>query len=74
MLLCDELGGWGGWVGVVPEGRDICICIADSLFVQQRLTQHCKAIILQYKINLIAKRKRKKKTVIPGESLLCKLI
>ena len=30
-MLCDELGGWGGWVGVVQEGRDVCICIADSL-------------------------------------------
>ena len=29
------------------EGEDICINIADSSVVQQKLTQHCKAITLQ---------------------------
>ena len=43
-VLCDDLEGWDG--GEVQEGGDICICIADSLIVQQKLTQHCKAIIL----------------------------
>ena len=39
--------GWG--IGrEVHEGRDICLHVADIHFVvQQKLTQHCKAIILQ---------------------------
>ena len=38
-------GGVGG--GEAQEGGDIGIHIADTLGVQQKLTQHCKAIILQ---------------------------
>ena len=34
-------------VGEVYEGGDICIHTADSLVVQQKLTQHYKAILLQ---------------------------
>ena len=44
-------GGRGGWVwqSLPREGGDICIGIADSLCLQQKLTQHCKAIVLQLK-------------------------
>ena len=51
-MLCDYLDGWdvvGCGVGrrqVLEEG-DTFIHIANSLCVQQKLTQHCKAIILQ---------------------------
>ena len=39
--------GWG-IEREVHKGRDICIHVADIHFVvQQKLTQHCKAIILQ---------------------------
>ena len=31
------------------EGGDTCILIADSPGVQQKVTQHCKATILQFK-------------------------
>ena len=31
----------------MQEGEDICIRIADSLHLQQKLMQHCKAIIPQ---------------------------
>ena len=53
-MLCDNLEGWdgvGGW-REVQEGRNICIPMADSVDVWQKPTQHCKAIILQLKINL----------------------
>ena len=30
-----------------PGGRGTCVYVADSLSVQQKLMQHCKAIILQ---------------------------
>ena len=29
---------------------DICICVTDSLAVQQKLTQHFKSTVLQYKL------------------------
>ena len=41
------MGGMGGGGREVQEGGDICTHIADSFLVQQKLTQHCKAIILQ---------------------------
>ena len=45
-MLCDDLEGWNGECGrEVQEEGDICIPIADSFVVQQKLTQHCKAII-----------------------------
>ena len=42
--------GWGG--SKAQEGADICILIADSHYLQQKLTQPCKAIILQLKNKL----------------------
>ena len=51
-MLGDHLEGWdreGGREGDARRKRygDMCICIADSLFIKQKLTHHCKAIILQ---------------------------
>ena len=38
---------WGGQE--VQEGGNICMLTSDSLSVQQKLTEHCKAIIFQKK-------------------------
>lgn len=38
---------WGEWKEV-RQGGDISVHIADSLCIQQKLTQHCKAIILKF--------------------------
>ena len=51
-MLCDYLEGWDreGWREGDARGKrygDICICITDSLVIKQKLTHHCKAIILQ---------------------------
>ena len=52
LVLCDDLEGWDGGGGrEAQEEGDICIPIAVSLCVQQKLTQHCKAITLQFKKN-----------------------
>ena len=40
-----DLDGWDG--GEVQERGDICIHIAVPFLVEQKLTQSCKAIILQ---------------------------
>ena len=37
---------------MAQKGVDIYVLIADFIVVQRKLTQHCKAIILQLKINL----------------------
>ena len=53
-VLCDDADGWdGGWGRrEAQEGGDICILRADShCHKQQKPTQHCKAVILQLKIN-----------------------
>ena len=46
-MLCSDLNG----KEIQKEG-DMCICAHRSFAVQQKLTQHCKATILQLKINL----------------------
>ena len=53
-MLCDDLEGWDAGAREAQERGDICVHIADSLsaLVQQKLMQHCKAIILQLKIHL----------------------
>ena len=63
--------GWGG--REVQEGGDICIHMADFT-VHQKLTQHCKTIILQLKINFkkyvpqrTVSRKRKKLRPLQSE-------
>ena len=53
---CSEttLGGEGGG-REAREGGDICVHTADSCCCTQRLTRHCKAIILQLKIHSFIK-------------------
>ena len=50
-MLCDDLEGWdreGGREAQERGGMGIYVCIQLIHFVvQQKLTQHCKAIILQ---------------------------
>ena len=50
-MLCDELEGWDREGGKeTQEGRDMGIYVDIQLthfVIQQQLTQHCKAIILQ---------------------------
>ena len=49
-MLCDHPGGKGG-EREGQEGGDICILMADSHCYMAGSIQHCKAIILQLKIN-----------------------
>ena len=44
--------GWGRW-REAQEGRDISIHIVIHAVIEQKLTQHCKAITLQKKIKKI---------------------
>ena len=55
-MLCDHLEGWDreggreGWDREGQEGGEMGIYVHIQLIhcaVQQKLTQHCKAIILQ---------------------------
>ena len=51
-MLCDNLDGWdgGGGMGGRSKREGIYVYIQLIHFgVQQKLTQHCKAIILQLK-------------------------
>ena len=50
-MLCDDLEGWDGSVGRGRLEREgICVHIElIHVVVQQRLMQHCNAIILQLK-------------------------
>ena len=52
-VLCDDLDGWdGGWVGGRSKREGIQVYIQLIHFiVQQKLTQHYKAIICQLKKN-----------------------
>ena len=43
-MLSDDLDGEGA-AREAQQGGDICVLIADSQVVQQKLTQHCKATI-----------------------------
>ena len=48
MLHDDQEGGDGGGGGrKFQESGDICMHIAESVHVWQKLTQHCKTIIFQ---------------------------
>ena len=51
-MLCDDLDGWDGGVEgrLKREGTHVYLRLIHVV-VQQKLTQHCKAIILQSKIN-----------------------
>ena len=47
-MLCDDLDRWGGGVGGRSKREGIYVNIELIHFtVQQKLTHHCKAIILQ---------------------------
>ena len=47
-MLCDDLVGWDGGGGrETQEGGDVCLWLIHV--VPQKLTQHCKIIILQFK-------------------------
>ena len=44
--LCDDLAGWGGvWGGLKREEKSVYIWPVH-IVVEQKLTQHCKVIIL----------------------------
>ena len=46
-MLCDDLDGWDGGEGGRAKKEGIYVYIQLIHFtVQQKLTQHCKAIIL----------------------------
>ena len=53
-MLCDNLEGWDKVVGgrEVQKGGDIYNLWLIHVDVWQKPTQHCKAIILQLKINV----------------------
>ena len=47
-MLCKDLGRWDGGVGRRSRREGIYVYVELIHFiVQQKLTQHCKAIILQ---------------------------
>ena len=49
-MLCGELEGWAKGVGGRSEREGTCVYLKlIHLVVRQKLTQHCKAIILQLK-------------------------
>jgi len=52
-VLLDDLEGWDGeWVGGEFKREGIYAYIwLIHVAVQQKLTQHCKAMILQLKVN-----------------------
>ena len=65
-MLCDNLEGWDG-VGVGERFNKERICVQLWLIhiaVWQKPTQHCKATILQLKINF--KKKYGKSFLIDG--------
>ena len=47
IYLCDKVGGARG----LQEGGDVYTCDLIHVDIWQKTTQHCKAIILQLKIN-----------------------
>ena len=48
-MLCDDLEGWDRGGKEAQKRGGSCILMADSCVVWQKLTQHCKALILQLK-------------------------
>ena len=62
MVLCDDLDGWDGR----SDGREVQekgdTCTADSLSVQEKLMQHCKA-------NYTPIKKQYNKTLLKGKKI-----
>ena len=58
-MLCDDIEDWNaGWGGREDQkGGDIVYLTLLHIVVRQKPTQHCKAIILQLKINFKKVRK-----------------
>ena len=54
-MLHDNLEGWDGWeVGGRFKKEEICVYLwLIHVDVLQKPTQHCKAITLQLKINIL---------------------
>ena len=53
-MLRDDLEGWdGGWWEGGSTGRGYMYTYYLIHVVQQKLTQHCKPIILQLKKNIV---------------------
>ena len=61
-MLCDDLDGWDGR----SDGREVQekgdTCTADSLSVQEKLMQHCKA-------NYTPIKKQYNKTLLKGKKI-----
>ena len=57
-MLCDSVEGWGA-VGGRREVQEETYVYLSLIHVEvwQKLTQHCKAIILQLKINIFFKKR-----------------
>ena len=52
-MLCEDLERWDGVEGgnEVQEGGNVCILWLIHVALWQKPTRHCKAIIIQLKIN-----------------------
>ena len=62
-MVCDDLEGWDGRDGGrEAQGEGIYVYLQLIHIVVQKLTQHCKAIILQWKNNEVIKRQQRKNT------------
>ena len=63
-MPCDDLEGWDGGGGREgKEGGYAGNTETIHFVVQQKLTQHCKAVILQ------VKKKKEKKSTVPSPFL-----
>ena len=62
MVLSNNLEGWDrGGMGRTSQREGIYVHVElIHAVIQQRLTQHCKALILQLKINKDKSRNRKR--------------
>ena len=57
--VMTQMSGMGVGGREAEEGGDICIFIAESCCLQQKVTQHFKAIIFQLKFNFFLNLKEK---------------
>ena len=77
-MLCDDLEGWDREDGrEAQEGGDTrtCVCIWLVRFVvQQKLTQYCEAVILQYRAKPKKKASEKVKVLSVSGKTKCLLL